>query len=247
MDSLRSIETILFDYGNTLVSDPFNSVLELKAKRFISLIRAKGFQVGKLDLVKAWTQANREVQYPHISHFYQEPPIVKRMFEILRIPCTNSLIEDILTIYRSGFEQILQADDRNLETSLVLARLKKKKQLGVLSNEREMSLRLGLQFAGLLHHLKLILSSEEIGVEKPDPNFFLRALHRLDLDPKKTIYVGDDPVRDISPAKQIGLLTAFYQRSIRESMPWRNYKAQTLVKPDMSINTISELEEVFNR
>lgn len=246
LNPLRDIETILFDYGHTLVSDPFRSVLELKAKRFISLIRDKGFYVGKLDLVKAWTQANSEVQYPHVSHFYQEPLIVRRMFDTLRISCANSFIEEILMIYRSGFELILKRDNRNLETSLVLARLKMKKQLGVLSNERAISLRLGLQYAGLLPHLKFVLSSEEIGVEKPDSNFFLNALHRFDLNPDKTIYVGDDPVRDICPAREVGLMTVLYQRSIHESTPWRNYEAQTSVKPDISIKTISELEEVFD-
>lgn len=247
MDPVRNVETILFDYGHTLVSDPFNSVLELKAKLFVSLIEAKDFQVQKLELAKAWKQANREVQYPHISHFYQELAIVRRMFEILRISCTGSLAEGILMIYRSGFQQILKNDKKNLENSLALAHLQKKKQLGVLSNERAMSLRLGLQYAGLLPHLKFILSSEEIGVEKPDPNFFRCALHRFNIDPTRTIYVGDDPVRDICPAREVGLITALYKRPIHEGTPWRNYGDQTAVEPNLSITAISNLEEILDR
>jgi HAD superfamily hydrolase (TIGR01549 family) len=246
MDSLRNIETILFDYGNTLVSDPFNTILELKAKHFVSLIKAKGFQIGKLKLIKAWSQANGEVQYPHISHFYQETLIIKRMYEILRISYTNSLIEETLKVYRKGFEHILENDRRNFETACILARLKKKKQLGILSNERALSLRLGLQYAHLLPHLKLILSSEEIGVEKPDQNFFLLALQCFNLDSKKTMYVGDDPKQDICPARKIGLMTALYRRSIHESTPWRNYQTRTLAKSDVSIQSISELEKIFD-
>lgn len=44
---LDKIKNILFDYGNTLVLDPFRSILELQAQRFISLFKAKSLEIKK--------------------------------------------------------------------------------------------------------------------------------------------------------------------------------------------------------
>lgn len=242
---IAKVKTILFDYGNTLVLDPFCCILQLQAEHFISLFRAKGLQITKLELISAWIKANNETDYPHISHFYQEKKIVENTIQNLQISKNERLTNDLLSLYRDGFKKVLKSDNRNKYTKKTLVTLKSKGlMLGVLSNERKPYLRIGLKFASLSDIFDLILSSEEIGFQKPEVEFFERALSLLDLQSGKTLYVGDDPLRDIIPAMNIGMKTVLFVRPKSESTPWRNYENKTSIKAHFRIYDLSELIEL---
>ncbi|MGP3637886.1 HAD family hydrolase [Streptomyces sp. 24-1644] len=58
----------------------------------------------------------------------------------------------------------------------------------------------------------LVVTSEEWGVAKPDPDFFTHVLHAAEADPRATLYVGDHPANDLFPAKSMGLRTAHIRR-----------------------------------
>jgi HAD superfamily hydrolase (TIGR01493 family) len=49
-----------------------------------------------------------------------------------------------------------------------------------------------LRRAGLAHHLSAIVSSAEVGAEKPDPRVFAAAVARLHVSPERTLHVGDE-------------------------------------------------------
>lgn len=240
--SVTKVENILFDYGNTLVLDPFCSIYELQAEQFISLFRTKGLQIAKLELIDAWIQANNEINYPHISHFYQEKKIVENALQKLQISPDDTLVNNLLYLYRDGFKEVLKRDKRNKHTKQTLLTLKSKGlRLGVLSNERKLYLRIGLKFAGFSDIFDFILSSEEIGFQKPEVEFFEEALSLLGVPSKETLYVGDDPMKDIVPAMNAGLKTALFVRPESEKTPWRNYNNQASVRPHFRICDLSQL------
>jgi len=45
----------------------------------------------------------------------------------------------------------------------------------------------------------------EAGAAKPDPAILLAALARLGCEPRSAVAVGDDPLRDLEPARRLGL------------------------------------------
>jgi FMN phosphatase YigB (HAD superfamily) len=49
-----------------------------------------------------------------------------------------------------------------------------------------------LEKAGLAHYLSAVVSSAEIGAEKPDPRVFAEALARLGVQPDRAMHIGDD-------------------------------------------------------
>jgi HAD superfamily hydrolase (TIGR01509 family) len=61
-----------------------------------------------------------------------------------------------------------------------------------------------------------VFVSGEMGYEKPNPQFFKKIIHDLQLDPQKAIVIGDNPVNDIQAAAACGLLTCWvsYGRSL---------------------------------
>jgi putative hydrolase of the HAD superfamily len=52
-----------------------------------------------------------------------------------------------------------------------------------------------------------IFISDQVGIGKPNPKIYLKALKRLGLEPAETMYVGDNPRADIDPPNRIGMVT----------------------------------------
>ncbi|MDX1402147.1 MAG: HAD family hydrolase [Kiloniellales bacterium] len=46
----------------------------------------------------------------------------------------------------------------------------------------------------------------DLSAPKPDPASFLKAIDKLGVSPANTLVIGDDPHRDIVPARQIGCI-----------------------------------------
>ena len=58
-----------------------------------------------------------------------------------------------------------------------------------------------------------IFISDQIGVNKPNAKLYLRALNDMGLAPQETMYIGDNPLTDIDPPNQIGMITVHNRRS----------------------------------
>ena len=70
-------------------------------------------------------------------------------------------------------------------------------------------------FAGVLDAM---VTSEEAGVEKPNPKIFLDCLHKLQIKPQEALYIGDSFERDIIGAHAAGLLP-FWLNTTRQQAP----------------------------
>ena len=57
----------------------------------------------------------------------------------------------------------------------------------------------------------MIVDSRRVGVSKPDPAIFVHAAEKLGRDPGEIMMVGDSFERDVRPAKQIGMQTAWLE------------------------------------
>ena len=84
----------------------------------------------------------------------------------------------------------------------------------------------------------LITTSDDLGVEKPDPAFFEKLSETSGFEPQQMLYVGDRLDNDVRPAKQVGLRTAFIRRG-----PWAYAFPLTPedVGPDLVLTTLLDL------
>jgi putative hydrolase of the HAD superfamily len=57
----------------------------------------------------------------------------------------------------------------------------------------------------------VIVSARE-GIEKPDPELFLKAAERLSLSPAQIVHIGDEVEKDLQGAKQAGLKPVLIDR-----------------------------------
>jgi putative hydrolase of the HAD superfamily len=80
---------------------------------------------------------------------------------------------------------------------------------GVVSNWPP-SLRAVLRHHGLDQYFGVIAFSAECGVTKPDARIFLWALAELGVSPGECMFIGDNPDKDIAPARQLGMQTIHF-------------------------------------
>ena len=62
-----------------------------------------------------------------------------------------------------------------------------------------------LQVLGVDHLIDYLVTSEEVGSEKPAPVIFETALKKINLEASQVIMIGDDEKKDIQGAKSIGI------------------------------------------
>jgi len=244
------VNAVVFDYGNTIVHDPFQDILKLKAVDFQKTFEKSGYNIGRKEIIEKWNEANENVNYIHISHFAQEEPIIEEALENLGIKHldVSSLSKELLSIYRDGYKQIYSSDQRRNEIQSTLKSLKEKgKKLAVFSNGRSSDVRMAMKLYKVFNLFDFIIASEEIGTEKPSSLVFDFILKKIGESPQNVLYVGDDPIRDVQASKQKGMKAVLYipPKKYRKSTPWRKYDDKVFEKPDAIITKFSQLSKII--
>jgi len=142
----------------------------------------------------------------------------------------------------------------NLESSLAFLRSKQMK-LGIISNAQfytplifDWLAKDGLD--GLGFDPKLRVYSFELLEGKPSTHLYQVMADRLDehhdIQPEEVLYVGNDCLKDIWPAQQVGFKTALFAGDKR-SLRWRKSDPRVSgVQPDLVITDLAQIEESFN-
>ncbi|MBI4639124.1 MAG: HAD family hydrolase [Candidatus Tectomicrobia bacterium] len=192
------IRAVLFDYGGTLDSDGGHWL-----DRFQALYRQAGLAIEGEKIKEAFYKADGLLPtYPGIRELSLQELIdlhVELQFQFFGVDDRKSK-RSIAIHFASESAQTLK---RNVK---ILARLKEKFKLGLISNFYG-NVEIICREFDLAPLLDLILDSSVVGVSKPDPKIFKIALERLALPPEEAVYVGDSFERDMVAAKGVGLYT----------------------------------------
>ncbi|MFJ2911712.1 HAD family hydrolase [Streptomyces sp. NPDC087228] len=90
----------------------------------------------------------------------------------------------------------------------------------------------------------LVVTSDEWGVAKPDPEFFARVLGASGAAPERTLYVGDHPANDLFPAKSFGLRAAHVRRGAYGH--WWADHPDVVETADWRIDALTDLPALIN-
>lgn len=120
------------------------------------------------------------------------------------------------------------------EVREVLAALRGRFRLGIISNGPSDLQRYKLKLFDLEREFDPIVISGEVGVAKPDPVIFHRALELAKVSPSEALYVGDSPTYDIVGAKGVGMQMIWVNRN---RLPTDNLE----IKPDRVVQDLREL------
>ena len=115
-------------------------------------------------------------------------------------------------------------------------------RLGIIANQ-EPGAKERLEVWGLSRYFSVIASSAELGVSKPDPEIFLRALAMANCEPEHAVMVGDRLDNDIRPAKELGMTTIRVRKGLAVYMQ-PSCEAEI---PDHTADCLAELPGLLDR
>ena len=95
----------------------------------------------------------------------------------------------------------------------VLQRLKPAHKIGIVTNNRTEEQREKLRFLGIDTLVDALITSEAVGVLKPDPAIYQEALQRLGACPAETVMVGDNWQADVVGALGVGIRPVWLNRT----------------------------------
>ena len=122
----------------------------------------------------------------------------------------------------------------------VLRILSEKYKLGIIANQ-PMGTEKRLNAYGIREYFSVILSSEEEGISKPNPEFFKRAIQRANCLPSEAYMIGDRPDNDIAPAKALGMRTIRIRQGLGGLMP----VTEDEKRADFTVDSLTELLKIF--
>lgn len=107
--------------------------------------------------------------------------------------------------------------------------------MGIVTSKRIAMTRRTLDVCGILDHFEVIITPDEVGRPKPDPEPVLAALERLDIaTPGRALFVGDSPF-DLAAGRAAGTRTA--------AASWGPFDRAALVRgaPDFVLDHIEDV------
>jgi len=105
-------------------------------------------------------------------------------------------------------------------------------QLGAITNGNADIYRVGLNDC-----FSFAFSAEQVGAPKPAPDLFHAALAHTGCEPSQMVYVGDDPIKDVDAANEVGLHTIWLRSKARAIKGESN--------PDETIDDIRALPDAI--
>ena len=123
----------------------------------------------------------------------------------------------------------------------VLTELDRKSfKLGIITNtitSREEHVRIALRKIGIEKHFDLILTSVDVGHQKPDERIFTTALRKLRIKPYEAVMVGNRISTDIAGGNRIGMKTVL--------LKWnKRYNERITLPEEQPTRTIKSLREL---
>ena len=197
----RALRAIFFDAGNTLLRMDYDAI----AAQLATL----GVEVTAADVQRAEWGARVQLD-PHLvaatsteSRSTTEHYI---RYTLAGLAVRDEAIVHALLTWRHGYNPpagLWHRADPEAEAALALCH-EVGLRAGVVSNSNG-SIRATMERLGLARYLDFVIDSGEVGVEKPDPRIFARALAEAGLRPSEAVYVGDLYSIDVLGARAAGM------------------------------------------
>jgi HAD superfamily hydrolase (TIGR01549 family) len=166
-------------------------------------LRAHGLPYGPAVLT-SYRRINEELWAAYRRGELSQPRLARERFRRLlrEVGGTPRLARDLGETY---LDHLSQRGERLPGCRPALQTLRKRFRLGVVTNGIDRVQRSRLAIARLDPFFEVVVTSQGCGYAKPDPRILHVALEALEVSPKHTLYVGDDPATDGGAARAAGV------------------------------------------
>jgi HAD superfamily hydrolase (TIGR01549 family) len=193
--SLREPKVVLFDFGGTLDSDgiPWK-------QRFYPIYRAEGIEWDFETFAPLFHASDDSLTKETLSNVDYKATLLEQVERVLR---AGNRFDALLArrISERFYQESLVCLARN---KALLEKLSRRYRLGIVSNFYG-NLQFLCQEIGYAELFVTVIDSARIGHAKPEVAIFKAALQQLDCLPEEAVFVGDNPLRDMAPAKTLAM------------------------------------------
>lgn len=208
---MPKIRAIVFDYYSTLIDIETKEAKE-EVFRYLSLyLQYYGANIG-VDNLKAAFAREKERCVRTSSERYPEVDleiVFKRILDKEGL-ANPFLAESSCKLFRLLSRERFQLFPDSLP---VLREIKTNGYpLAAVSDAQKAFCLDEARILGLDQFFDHIVLSTQFGFRKPDPRLFAIACSLLDIPPAESVYVGNDPDKDVEGAKQIGMQVVLLNR-----------------------------------
>ncbi len=198
------IRAIFFDLDDTLIPSEQIYAASLKEMGIDRTIYSEARAAVKERLGEGHVSARNRLLY--FKEYLQR----KRVHSPAEVLQTMAKYEELCV------RNIIVEWDR-LKRDRLLTSLSSRAKLALVTNEnlRTQLLKWAAMDPQGNYFLRMV-TSEEMGVEKPSGKIFLEALRAFNLCPEECVVVGDSLVRDINPALQLGMHAVLSREFLQE-------------------------------
>ena len=226
---MKHIQHVFFDLDHTLWDFEKNSDLAFKKvfdkqnitidlDNFLDVYRPLNHQYWKLYREEKVTK--EELRYQRL----------KRTFDAVNYVITDELIDIIAIEYVDFMPDFNHLFEHTFE---ILDYLKEKYQLHIITNGFEEIQTKKMQSSNILHYFKEIITSDSVGVKKPNPKVFNFALEVANAKNENSIMIGDNVEADIQGAIDVGMRAIHF-----------NFVGENVIDPRFpSIKSLLELKQ----
>jgi putative hydrolase of the HAD superfamily len=202
------LEAVLFDWGDTLMEFRFDE--ELMDSAFRAGLEAIGRDdLAPADEIRAHFRERFEPLFwvPGTLEEIEYPGLIRQALAHFDVELSDAELERFLEAEHAAWQpaRVLGATTHALLDSLRERGLK----LALVSNAFDPGwlLHRDLEQAGVADRLDFAVFSSEVGVRKPHPEIFRRALEALGVEPERALFVGDRLYEDVRGAGELGMTT----------------------------------------
>jgi len=157
-----------------------------------------------------------------------------KIFTEAHVQFSPDAVLKLMKTYEEALYQDLKEQWQSLSRNHLFFELSQKFNLGIITNENTRTQLIKMSALDPnSQYFKFILTSEEVGVEKPHPKIFTLALSRAKVPTSKCVMIGDSIENDIVPTEQIGM-GAFHTIEFLDQ------------KTSSCLRVLQSLEEILN-
>jgi putative hydrolase of the HAD superfamily len=238
------VKVIAFDLDDTL----FNAT-ELSWEARISGLKAmieKGLKIDLKEAILILKEIVKEYgtnNSRHYNIFIRRINRFEPQIEFISTSQKNTFVTAAVMAYHAQKIKMIKPFDD------VIPSLKKIKEMdiktaiisdGIPIKQYEKILRLGIDDL-----IDLVIISDEIGVRKPNPKLFEYCLKKFAITGEESIYVGDNPTKDLIPARMNGMYSVYIHRGGKYDNLTTGEKILTEIRPDYDIKSLSEINDII--
>jgi FMN hydrolase / 5-amino-6-(5-phospho-D-ribitylamino)uracil phosphatase len=234
---ISRIQAVTFDFFDTLV---FHRGRSGRTRRLKEYLAAQGFQAPEWDDRSIYNVLDRHgTDYsPSLSHLERRrylKHLAVRVFGEAGLPVT----EDEAELHADAIWAVLGPSAFEVFADVVPT-LRKLRQRGVrlaIISNWHCGLAHYVAELSLSRYFEHVIGSADVGIGKPDPRIFERAMELGESEPHETIYLGDNPEHDVGGAQAASITSVWVNRARRE---WPGGKP-----PDYEIDNLRQLFSLF--